>query len=65
MQIATSVAQVYGVKLEDMFNAGLIHCAKREAERCGLVWNEKLDAWFASGGKSYDFVTRDPDKVFQ
>jgi len=65
IQIATSVAQVYGVKTEDMFNMGLVHCAKREAARCGLVWFDQLDAWIASGGKAYNDLTRDPDKVFQ
>lgn len=64
-QIADSVAAIYDVTLEEMFQPMLVELARREATRCELVWNPKLDGWLLAGGKSFDHVTRDPDKVFQ
>lgn len=66
MQIAYSARVMYGLKdLEGMFNDALVFQAKREAERCNLPWNPKLDDFFRTGGKSHRFLDRDPDKVGQ
>lgn len=46
-----------------LFQPQMITLLKREAYRCGLPWDNRLDAWFASGGKSYDQLTRDPDTL--
>lgn len=65
-QIAESIRKMY--KLDDlfgMFNPGLIATARREAIRSGMPWNTRIDAWFESGGRSYNKMDRDPDKVGQ
>lgn len=62
-QIAESVSKMYDVTEEAMFHAALIDAAKREAARCEMYWNPRLDAWFASGGKSYNIVTREPEAL--
>lgn len=36
---------------------------KREAMASGLPWDSRLDAWNANAGKSYDEVTREPDRL--
>lgn len=64
MQIAESVRKMYGLEnLEGMFQERLIAQARREAFNCRLPWNDKIDAFFASGGKAYRIQDRDPDKV--
>lgn len=63
MQLATSIQMQYQVPLEAMFGTALIETAKREAKRCKMSWDSRLDAFFASGGKSYNNLTRDPDKI--
>lgn len=64
MQLANSARKIYGLdNLEGMFQDRLVETAKREAKRSGLHWNPRLDAWFASGGKSYRIQDRDADKV--
>lgn len=60
-QIADSVATMYSESLENIMP--FMDFVKAEALRCGLPWNGRLDAWLASGGKSYNFVTREPDAV--
>lgn len=66
MQLAESAKNIYGLKdFEGMFNATRIDMARRECFNCGLPWNKKLDAFFATGGKSYRILDRDPDKVGQ
>lgn len=65
-QIAESIRKMYGLKdLEGMFNVGLLSRARREAIRSGLSWNSRIDAWFESGGRAYNKMDRDPDKVGQ
>ncbi|KAK0039439.1 hypothetical protein Bpfe_031116 [Biomphalaria pfeifferi] len=64
LQLAHSSRRIYGLKdLEGMFHPRLIDAAKREAKRSRLAWYDKLDAFFESGGKSYRFLSRNPDKV--
>jgi len=67
MQLAHSARKIHGIPeqggLEKMFNANLIGAAKAEAIRSRLAWNPRLDAFFASGGKSYRIMDRDADKV--
>lgn len=66
MQLAESVRKMYYLDtLEGMFQERLIQQARREAFNCSLPWNQKIDAWFASGGKAYRIQDRDPDKVGQ
>lgn len=48
---------------ERVFNPQLVNCAKMEARRSGLPWDTRIDAWFSSGGKSYNLMERNPDKV--
>lgn len=45
--------------MEILFQPDMIDLVKREARRCNLPWNSRLDAWFASGGRAYDTVTRE------
>ncbi len=67
MQLAHSARKLFRIPeqggLEKMFNSNLIGAAKAEAIRSKLPWNPRLDAFFASGGKSYRLVDRDPNKV--
>lgn len=66
MQIATTVMRIYDLKeVDGMFNGSLVEVAKREAHRCRMPWDVRIDAFFASGGKSYRLLDRDPDKVGQ
>jgi hypothetical protein len=63
-QIAHSIRKLYLLDtLEGMFADALVACAKREAARSKLNWDTRIDAWFASGGKSYNTLDRDADKV--
>ena len=59
--LAESVARLYEVSLEDMMQ--FMDFVKAEALRCSLPWNSRFDAWLASGGKSYDEVTREPEAL--
>lgn len=62
--IAKSVLLTYGIKdLETLFNAELLWLCKREAARCDMAWNPKLDLWINSGGKNMNEVTRDPNAL--
>jgi hypothetical protein len=64
MQVAHSVRKLYGLDtLEGMFQERLIGLARLEAFRSRLPWNDKLDAFFLTGGQSYRKLDRDPDKV--
>lgn len=64
MNLAHSAKNIYGLTtLEGMFQPRLIAAAKREAVRSRLHWDSRIDAWFESGGKSYNIADRDPDKV--
>lgn len=67
MQIAHSIRKMYEFDesdgLEKMFNAALVACARKEAFRSRLPWDGRIDAFFASGGKSYRVMDRNPDKV--
>lgn len=66
MQLAHSSRKMFELPdLEGMFNMQLVDMAKREALRSGLSWTSRIDAFFASGGKSYRTMDRDPDKVAQ
>lgn len=66
MQIAHSCRKMYELdSLEGMFNPFLIRRAQREAARCNLPWNSKIDSFFTSGGTTLRFLDRDPDKVGQ
>lgn len=37
--------------------------AKAEALRCGYPWRHELDSFVRSGGRSFNEVTRDPDRL--
>lgn len=64
MTHAESARRIFGLKnYEGMFNERLIAQAKREVLRSKLLWDGRLDAFFASGGKSYRHLDRDADKV--
>lgn len=66
MQIAHSIRQTYLLtELDGMFNENLIRCARQEAFNSRLPWDSRIDAWFATGGKSYRILDRDADKVGQ
>lgn len=66
MQIANSIRQLYQLEsLESMFQSRLIAKARQEAFRSVLPWNPRVDAFFATGGRSYRIMDRDPDKVGQ
>jgi len=68
-QLAHSARKMFELKeqdgLEKMFNSSLIAAAKAEAIRSRLPWDSRIDAWFATGGKSYRIMDRDADKVGQ
>jgi hypothetical protein len=55
--IADSVCLLYDVDIETMMS--FMDFVKAEAWRCGLPWPSRIDAWLATGGKSYDEVTRE------
>ena len=55
--IAESVAIMYVMKIEDFLP--LMDFVHAEAIRCGYIWNDRLQAWLDSGGKSYDIMTRE------
>lgn len=55
--LADSVSLMYSIPVEDIMP--IMDFVKAEAIRCGLPWNDRLDAWLATGGKSYNFVTRE------
>lgn len=64
MQLAHSSRKMFELSdLEGMFNDSLVAMAKREAGRSELAWDSRIDAFFATGGKSYRHLDRDPDKV--
>lgn len=66
MAHAEHAKNMFGLKdLDGMFNQRLIDQAKREVARSKLNWDDRLDAFFASGGKSYRHLDRNPDKVGQ
>lgn len=60
--VLESVRIMYGLDRED--GIGMIitwaQQVQREALRCGLPWSPRLTAWFESGGKAYNIVTREP-----
>lgn len=57
MRIAESVAVQYGIKHENFLC--FMDFVRAEAFRCAMPWNDRLQAWVESGGKSYNFVTRE------
>jgi hypothetical protein len=61
--VAESVTAMYGVTLEEMFHPALVGIARLEAERVKAIWDDRITAWIDSGGRSYNIVTRDPDKI--
>lgn len=62
--ITRSVLVMYQFqRVEDIFIEELYILCQREARRCEMPWDDRLDAWFYSGGKSYRIVTRDPDRL--
>lgn len=63
MQIADSTMKIYNTSKEEVFNHELIELAKREAARCQLPWDSRLDAFFSSGGTVNRYLDRDPDKL--
>jgi hypothetical protein len=64
MQVVDSVRHMYGdPDIEKVFNARLVAAAKREATRCALPWNSRIDSFIDSGGKNNRFLDRDADKV--
>lgn len=66
MQIAHSVRNIYELTtLEGMFSETLIQRARAEAFRSALFWDPRINAWFSSGGKSFNNMDRDADKVGQ
>lgn len=63
-QIATSQMKIFGITdMNELFNAALIQAARREAIRCGLFWDTRIDAYFETGGNSYSVLDRDADKL--
>lgn len=46
--------------LDLLFNPDMIDCARREAKRCKLHWDSRIDAWLDSGGRAYNIITREP-----
>lgn len=66
MQIAYATRIQFGLEdLNGMFGDNLVRFAKREAARCKLPWDTRIDAFFESGGKAYRHLDRDPDKTGQ
>lgn len=66
MQLAESSRKLFELStLEGMFQTRLIAAAKAEAIRSRLGWDDRIDAWFASGGTSYRIQERNADKVGQ
>lgn len=66
MAHAESAKNMYGLKdFDGMFNQRLIDTAKRQCFNAKLPWDDRLDAFFASGGKSYRHLDRDADKIGQ
>lgn len=67
MQIAHSIRKLYELPesggLDKMFSEQLIRSARMEAFRTKLPWDTRIDAFFATGGKSYRKLDRDADKV--
>ena len=61
--MAESTAKMYGVSIEEMFHPGLVTVAKLEANRTHKEWDSRINAWISSGGRAYNFLTRDPDKI--
>lgn len=59
--VAESVAKLYDVTLQEMMD--LMPAVRREANRCGLEWNDRYQAWLDSGGKSFDEVTREEGRL--
>lgn len=56
-RIADSVAMLYNVDIETMM--AFMPFVKAEALIKGMPWPSRMDAWLASGGKSYNEVTRE------
>lgn len=66
--LADSAFKLYDFhKLNDpydtVFNPALVRVAQMEARSKKLPWDDRLDAWFASGGRSYNVMDRDADKT--
>lgn len=63
-EVANGIAKMYGLStLDNVFHPVMIQLAKREAIRCRLPWDSRLDAWFQSGGRAYNLLTRNPDTI--
>ena len=64
LNLARSVATMYGIKEIGDFLC-LMDFVQAEAVRTGLPWNDRLTAWVASGGRAYNFVTREEGALNQ
>ena len=64
MQIAESQMKIFGLtSVEGMFNSQLVHYARREALRCRLHWDSRIDDFFHTGGRANRKLDRNPDKL--
>jgi hypothetical protein len=59
--IADSICLAYGVDIEEMMKR--MPLCRQLAFKLSRNWDSKFQTWLDSGGKSYDIVDRDPDKV--
>lgn len=59
--IADGVCLQYNEKIEDVMV--FMDFCKAEALRIGFHWPQRFDAWLATGGKSYNELTREPEAL--
>ena len=59
--IVDGVLVMYGFEIEEVMN--LMSLCRRWAFQTGLTWNDRFQAWIDSGGRAYNTVTREPDKI--
>lgn len=60
-KIADGCLLMYGFEIDEIMN--LMPLCRRWAFKMGLVWDDRFQAWLDSGGRSYDEVSREPDKI--
>jgi hypothetical protein len=60
--VAESVVKLYS--LEDLGTLmSFLPAVRKEAFCSGLPWDDRLQAWIDSGGRSYNLVTREEGRV--
>lgn len=60
-KILDGVLLMYGKEIEETMN--LMPLCRRWTFKLGLTWDDRFQAWLDSGGRAYDEVTREPDKI--